>query len=264
MLPRIRRNVQDVFFRCMLTRDRNLKKYTPVILQQQLDLSLLLQVIQSVMNSILLSLSLWNSLNLLSSLLSSLRLRLDRARWVKLLPSWQKKILLSVLIQIRKQARQLLLVWVNYTLKLSQTDFFVNLRQKLTLVHLRLHTRKLLLRKLILIVSTLSSPVDVVSTVTVRLNSLLWMLTAKNSSSSNQQLLVVLFLRNTSLQLVKVLKKLLTLVFLVDSLLLVYMLTYMMVPTMKSIHQKWHSTLLVPLHSRKLCRRQHLYFLSLS
>ena len=62
----------------------------------------------------------------------------------------------------------------------------------------------------------------------------------------------------------EVLKKLLTLVFLADSLLLVYMLTYMMVPTMKSIHQKWHSTLLVPLHSRKLCRRQHLYFLSLS
>ncbi len=57
-----------------------LEKYTPEILQQQLDSSLLLLVIQSVMNSILLSLSLWNSRNLLSSSLLSLRQKQVRVK----------------------------------------------------------------------------------------------------------------------------------------------------------------------------------------
>ena len=48
---------------------------------QQLDSSSQQQVIQSVTSSIRLSLSPWNSRNLLSSLLSSLRQKLDRVRW---------------------------------------------------------------------------------------------------------------------------------------------------------------------------------------
>ncbi len=37
---------------------------------------------------------------------------------------------------------------------------------------------------------------------------------------------------------------------------MVFMLMYMMDLTMKSILLKWHSTLLVLLHSRMLCRRE--------
>jgi len=49
-----------------------------------------------------------------------------------------------------------------------------------------------------------------------------------------------------------------------DSRLLVYMLLYMMDHTMKSILQKWHSTLQVLWHSRMLWLSHHLFFLSLS
>ncbi len=56
--------------------------------------------------------------------------------------------------------------------------------------------------------SMLNSLVVVDSMVTVKLNSSLWMPTEKNCTSSNLQLLVVLFRRNTSRQLAKVSKKL--------------------------------------------------------
>ncbi len=42
-----------------------------------------------------------------------------RVRWVKLLQNWLKKTRHSRRIRIQKQDRQLLLVWVNFTLKLS-------------------------------------------------------------------------------------------------------------------------------------------------
>ena len=69
---------------------------------------------------------------------------------------------------------------------LPVTVSFVSSRLRQTLVHLRLLTERLLPRLLKLILSTLSSPVVVVSTVTVRLNSSLWILTASSYSSLNQ------------------------------------------------------------------------------
>ncbi len=92
----------------------------------------------------------------------------------------------------------------------------------------------------------LNSPVDVDSTDTVKFVSSLWTLTEKKHSNSIPKLLVVLFLKNTSLQLVMVSKRHPKLVSLVDSLLLVYMLQYTTDLTMKSILLKWHSRLLVP------------------
>ena len=54
------------------------------------------------------------------------------------------------------------------------------------------------------------------------------------------------------------------LVFWAASRFWVYMQMYMTVPTMKSTPLKWHSTSLVPLHSRKLCRRVIRFCWSLS
>ncbi len=51
-----------------------------------------------------------------------------QGKLVKLLQSLQKKILHSVLIQIRKQDRQSSLVWVSFTWRSSLTVFFVNSR----------------------------------------------------------------------------------------------------------------------------------------
>lgn len=50
----------------------------------------------------------------------------------------------------------------------------------------------------------------------------------------------------------------------VDSLYWVFMRMYMMDPIMRSTPPRWHSTLQVPWHSRKQCRRQLLYCLSRS
>ena len=94
----------------------------------------------------------------------------------------------------------------------------------------------------LLYTSMQNSPVDVVSTDTVKLNLSRWIQTAKRHSNSNLPLSVVLFLRNTSQQLVKVSKKLLRQVFLADSQFLVFTLTYTMDLTMRSTLLKWHST----------------------
>ena len=131
-------------------------------------------------------------------------------------------------------------------------------------MHLRLLTKRHLPRLLTLIANMLSSQVVVVSMVTVKLSSSQWIQTAKRHSSSNPQLLVVLFLRNISQQLVKVSRKLLRLVFLVDTRYLVFMQMYTMVHTMKSIHQKWHSISPVLWLSRMLWLRQIQFFWSLS
>ena len=131
-------------------------------------------------------------------------------------------------------------------------------------MHLRLLTKRRLPRLLTLIANMLSSQVVVVSMVTVKLSSSQWIQTAKRHSSSNPQLLVVLFLRNISQQLVKVSKKLLRLVFLEDTRYLVFMQMYTMVHTMKSIHQKWHSISPVLWLSRMLWLRQIQFFWSLS
>ena len=122
---------------------------------------------------------------------------------------------------------------------------------------LRLLTKRHLQRLLKLIPNTLSSPVVVDSMVIVKLNSSPVILTEISSNLilrptflstsrphffSNLPLSAVLFLRNTSLQSVKVSRKQRFQVSLADSLYLVFMLTYMMVHTMKSTLQKWHST----------------------
>ena len=60
-------------------------------------------------------------------------------------------------------------------------------------------------------------------------------------------------------QSVKVFRKQQELVSWVDSLYWVFMRTYMMDPIMRSTPPRWHSTLQVPWHSRKQCRRQLLY-----
>lgn len=83
-------------------------------------------------------------------------------------------------------------------------------------------------------------------------------------SSSSQQLSVVLFLRSTSQQLERVSKRQLRLVSLAVTQYLVFMLTYTMDHTMRSIHQRWHSTSLVLWHSRRLWLRLTQFFLSLS
>ena len=62
----------------------------------------------------------------------------------------------------------------------------------------------------------------------------------------------------------RVSKRLQRLVSLADSRFWVFTLTYTMVLTMRSILLRWHSTLLVLWHSRKLCRRVLRFFLSLS
>ena len=169
----------------------------------------------------------------------------------------------SVLIRIRKPARQSLQVWVSSIWKSSLTDFCVNSRWKQTLVLLRLLIKRPLRSPLMWTASMQSSPADVVSMVIVRLNLSLWIRTARKPSSSIPQSLVVLFPRNISPQSAKVLKKLPKLVYSADSLYWAFMLPYTTVPTMKSIHPKWHSILPVHWHSRMLCPRQIRYCLSL-
>ena len=100
--------------------------------------------------------------------------------------------------------------------------------------------------------SMLSSPVVVVSMVTVKLSLSLWIQMVRKHSSSSLLLSVVLFLRNTSQQSAKVSRKQLRLVSLVDSLCSVYMQMYGMVLTMRSILLRWHSTSLVLWRSRML------------
>ena len=127
-LPKIRRNVLDVSFRCMQIREQSWTRYIPVISLQQLDLSSPQQVILSVMSSIRLFWSPWSSRSRLSSWQSSLRPKQVRARWVKLLQNLQKKILPSVHIRIRRQDRQLSPVWVNFTWRSLLTVCSVNSR----------------------------------------------------------------------------------------------------------------------------------------
>ena len=83
-------------------------------------------------------------------------------------------------------------------------------------------------------------------------------------SSSNLQLSVVQFRRNTSRQSAKVSKKHQRLVSLQDSRYLVYTLLYMTVLTMKSIHLKWHSTLPVPCAFKEAMAKAAPVFLSRS
>ena len=97
-----------------------------------------------------------------------------------------------------------------------------------------------------------------------KLNLSRWIQTAKRHSNSNLPLSVVLFLKNTSQQLVKVSKKLLRQVFLADSQFLVFTLTYTMDLTMRSTLLKWHSTSLDLWHSKRLWQKLHQYYLSLS
>ena len=216
------------------------------------------------MSSIQLSLSQWNSQSQLLSLLSSLRPRMIRVRWVRHSQSLLRRILHSRLIQTKRQDRQSLPEWVSFTLRLSLIVFSVSSRLRQTLVHLRLLTRRHSQSQLISTASMLSSQVVVDSTVIVRLSSSLWILTVRRHSSSSQQLSVVLFLRSTSQQLERVSKRQLRLVSLAATQYLVFMLTYTMDHTMRSIHQRWHSTSLVLWHSRRLWLRLTQFFLSLS
>ena len=87
---------------------------------------------------------------------------------LSLLQSLQKKTRLSRLIQTRKQVRQLLPVWANFTLKLSLTDFSVNSKWKQISVSLRLHIKKLSERILMLMKNMQDSPVVKVSTVMLK------------------------------------------------------------------------------------------------
>ncbi len=77
------------------------------------------QVIQSVMNSIRLFWSPWNSQNLLLSWLLSLRQRMIRVRSAKLCKTCRRRSYFPVLIQTRKQDRQSSPEWANFTWKLS-------------------------------------------------------------------------------------------------------------------------------------------------
>ena len=164
------------------------------------------------MKSTQLSLSLWTSLNRLSVLLSSLRLRQVKKRWVSLLQNLQKKIQHSRLTQMRKQVKQSSQVWVNFTLKLSLTDFFVSLRLRLTLVNLRFLTERLSEKQLISNINMLVNQVVKVSTVTYFLNlSRLKKVLVMNSLMQSS---AVLFLRNISLLLTQVSKVLCSLVYL--------------------------------------------------
>ena len=86
---------------------------------------------------------------------------------------------------------------------------------------------------------------------------------AEETFKSLLPLLVVLFLRNISRQLVKVLKKLLRPVSLADSQFWVYALMYTMVLTMKSTLLKWHSTLPDLWHLRMQWQKATQFFLSL-
>ena len=164
------------------------------------------------MKSTQLSLSLWTSLNRLSVLLSSLRLRQVKKRWVSLLQNLQKKIQHSRLTQMRKQVKQSSQVWVNFTLKLSLTDFFVSLRLRLTLVNLRFLTERLSEKQLISNINMLVNQVVKVSTVTYFLN--LSRLKKVQVMNSLMQSSAVLFLRNISLLLTQVSKALCSLVYL--------------------------------------------------
>ena len=164
------------------------------------------------MKSTQLSLSLWTSLNRLSVLLSSLRLRQVKKRWVSLLQNLQKKTQHSRLTQMRKQVKQSSQVWVNFTLKLSLTDFFVSLRLRLTLVNLRFLTEKLSEKQLISNINMLVNQVVKVSTVTYFLN--LSHLKRVQVMNSLMQSSAVLFLRNISLLLTQVSKALCSLVYL--------------------------------------------------
>ena len=100
--------------------------------------------------------------------------------------------------------------------------------------------------------STQNSLVVVVSMVTVVFVSHRWIQTARTLTNSSLQSLVVLFRRNTFRLSTKVFRKLLRQVSLPDSRYSVFMRTVMMVLTMKSIRVKWHSTSLVPWHSKML------------
>ena len=164
------------------------------------------------MKSTQLSLSLWTSLNRLSVLLSSLRLRQVKKRWVSLLQNLQKKIQHSRLTQMRKQVKQSSQVWVNFTLKLSLTDFFVSLRLRLTLVNLRFLTERLSEKQLISNINMLVNQVVKVSMVTYFLN--LSRLKRVQVMNSLMQSSAVLFLRNISLLLTQVSKVLCSLVYL--------------------------------------------------
>ena len=164
------------------------------------------------MKSTQLSLSLWTSLNRLSVLLSSLRLRQVKKRWVSLLQNLQKKTQHSRLTQMRKQVKQSSQVWVNFTLKLSLTDFFVSLRLRLTLVNLRFLTEKLSEKQLISNINMLVNQVVKVSMVTYFLN--LSRLKRVQVMNSLMQSSAVLFLRNISLLLTQVSKVLCSLVYL--------------------------------------------------
>ena len=103
-------------------------------------------------------------------------------------------------------------VWVNFTLKLSLTDFFVSLRLRLTLVNLRFLTERLSEKQLISNINMLVNQVVKVSTVTYFLN--LSRLKRVQVMNSLMQSSAVLFLRNISLLLTQVSKVLCSLVYL--------------------------------------------------
>ena len=114
--------------------------------------------------------------------------------------------------QMRKQVKQSSQVWVNFTLKLSLTDFFVSLRLRLTLVNLRFLTEKLSEKQLISNINMLVNQVVKVSMVTYFLN--LSRLKRVQVMNSLMQSSAVLFLRNISLLLTQVSKVLCSLVYL--------------------------------------------------
>ncbi len=173
---------------------------------------------------------------------------------MKLLQNLQKKILHSVLIQIRKQVRQSLLVWVSFTLEIIVDRLLREFKVEANVGAPQVAYKE-----------TFTKAVDVeykyakqsggrgqYGHCKVQFEPM--DPTAKRHSNSILQLSVVLFLRNTSQQLVKVSKKLLKLVSLADSLFLVFTLQYTMDLTMRSTLLKWHSTSLVLWHSKRLCK----------
>src|SRR5574344_1695742 len=94
------------------------------------------------MKKILLFWKEWNSLIRLFQLLLNQKQKLTKIRWVLHFKNLQKKILHSVLNQMKKQVKQLFQVWANFTLILLLTDFFVNSRLTQTLVNHKLLTVK--------------------------------------------------------------------------------------------------------------------------
>ena len=150
----------------------------------------------------------------------------------------------------RRPARPLSRVWASCIWRSSWTDCCVSSRWKRTLARLRLPTRRPLPRLWTWTASMRSSPVDAVSTVTVRLNSSPWIRMESRPSCSSPRLSAERFRRNISPLSERVSRRPPRPAFLADIRCSAYTPSFTTDPIMRLTPLKWRSISQVPLRSR--------------